>query len=43
MATTDEISAHTSLFMLGPHVEDLVQDVGETIARWVAEDACHAI
>lgn len=37
MATTDEISAHTILFMPGPHYGDLVCSVGETIAQWVAE------
>lgn len=37
MATTDEISAHTTLFMPGPHYGNLVCSVGETIAQWMAQ------
>lgn len=37
MATNDEISAHTTLFMPGPHYGNLVYSVGETIAQWIAQ------
>ncbi|KAI0146701.1 hypothetical protein BJ166DRAFT_582867 [Pestalotiopsis sp. NC0098] len=37
MATNEEISAHTTLFMPGPHYGNLVCSVGETVAQWVAE------
>ncbi|ETS75790.1 hypothetical protein PFICI_12734 [Pestalotiopsis fici W106-1] len=37
MATTDEISAHTMLFMPGPHYGDLVDRVGEIVAQWILE------
>lgn len=37
MTTTDEVSAHTSIFMSGPHYDGLVNGVSETIARWVSD------
>ncbi|KAH8194824.1 hypothetical protein TruAng_011013 [Truncatella angustata] len=35
MGITDEISAHTSLFLPGPHYEELVCEVGEAVVEWV--------
>jgi hypothetical protein len=38
VATNDEINAHTILFMLGPHYEDLVERTCNEITDWVLED-----
>lgn len=37
MATNDEISAHTALFLPGPHYQDLVDQVSTEISSWASE------